>query len=439
MPNLQSFWGQIDLNSASQITSISEGFIDFLKASKTEWEVRDYIIRRLFHFRFTELRNIKNPVPGSGFIEELDDGCFAAGVFGKSSIQKRGLSIIGCPIDTDTVELDQSSPATLSDSDIASVRFTPASGALSSGWMATNVSIHGIRTLKDKTERFFVMGETRKEPSYYILPSDEKKGQRGKKVQKQYNLVIGSADGGDDSNGKQSYPNAFQNAIGMDGKELGSATLSMVGADGPVEVGADRSLIQGFGAFERTTVYAALKMLTDLTRPEDTIVVIFHSSKGECGKKGHNKEITEKLATAMSAKIFEEPPETAAEDLLQFSRILDLTSLKAKPSKAAEGTTPKPVPAGKGPVIGTYSKSPRSSRLLSIIEDNMDKKAIPYLKLPRNYEFSPTGAIGKEFPKLVQEIISFSQINVGSRGIYSTVSKIDLWAAYRAILAYSTH
>lgn len=439
MPDLQSFWGQIDLNSASQINSISEGFIDFLKVSKTEWEVRDYIIRRLLHFRFTELASIRNALPGTGFILELDDGCVAAGVFGASNIQKRGLNLIGCPIDVETLEMNQMSPATIPDSDISTVRFSPSGSSISSDWAASNVSIHGIRSLRDRTYRFFSIGESRKEPRYYILPVEQRKGQDGKKAQGQYDLVVGISYTRDEKNSKPVYPDAFLSAVGIDAKNLGSSTLSLVGADAPSEIGADRSLIQGFGALERVSVYAAMKMLTDLTRPEDTIVVIFHSGKGKCSRKGHNREITEKLAASIAGKIIETPSETAALDILQFSRILDMTFLKAKTSKPADGAAPKPIPAGRGTVVGTYSKSPRSERLLAIIEDSLEKKAIPFQKIPKNYEFTSSGTIGKEFPKLVQEIVSFSQVSAGRRGIYSTVSKIDLWAAYRAILAYSTH
>ncbi len=439
MPNLQSFWGQIDLNSASQINSISEGFMDFLRVAKTEWEVRDFLIRRLFHFRFSELVNIKVPTPGAGFIEELDEGCVAAGVFGSSNIQKRGLNIIGCPIDTETLEIGTRSPATAGESDISTIRFSPSGGTPQDEWTSSMVSIHGIRTLKDRTTRSFVLGETRKEPGYYLLSAGEKKAQKGKKQQKQYDLVVGTSDVRAEKEGKASYPKAFMNSIGMDETEMKSSTLTLVGAEGPIEIGSDRSLIQGFGAFDRMNVFAALKMLTDLTRPEDTIAVIFYSSKGECSKKNHNREITGKLAASIAKKINGGDQETDPKEILEFSRVLDMARLKAKQTKAAEETQPKPIPPGKGTVIGTYSKGTRSARLLAIIEDNLEKKAIPFIKIPKGYEFASEGTIGNEFSKEVPEIISFSQVGLGGRGIYSTVSKIDLWAAFRAILAYSTH
>ncbi|AKA48253.1 hypothetical protein IX51_03080 [uncultured archaeon] len=438
MGNLQSFWGQIDLNSVSQIHSISEGFLDFLKTTKTEWEVKDYIFRKLLHFRFSDLSKISSASPGLGFIEDLDDGCIAAGVFGTSNIQKRGLSIIGCPIDLDNVELGPRSPGLIPESDISTVRFSPLNEDVRDEWMSTDVSIHGLRILKDNSRRSFTLGESRKEPGYFIAPAPEKKAAKSKKVKKQYDLVVGSA-APEGKDKKPHYSEAFLNSIGMTEKELNSATLSLVPASMPNEMGSDRSLIQGFGARELLPVYASLKTLTDLTRPEDTVVVIFHTQKGECSRKNHNKEITEKVAESILKKVVEKVSENAVKDIFEFSRILNVTDLELKQSKTSQEVPAKPLPIGKGTIIGTTGGSSRSQRLLGIIEDSLEKAGIPYVKSPKNYEFHSGGTIGTAFSKSIPEAVNMARVVSVSRNFCSAVSKIDLWAAYRTILAYSTH
>ncbi|HKJ97272.1 MAG TPA: hypothetical protein VJ944_05985, partial [Thermoplasmataceae archaeon] len=58
---------------------------------------------------------------------------------------------------------------------------------------------------------------------------------------------------------------------------------------------------------------------------------------------------------------------------------------------------------------------------------------------PKNYEFHSGGTIGTAFSKSIPEAVNMARVVSVSRNFCSAVSKIDLWAAYRTILAYSTH
>lgn len=442
MGNLQSFWGQIDLKIASQITAVSDGFIDFLKVSKTEWEVKDFIIRKLLHYRFSELSTISKLAPGKGFFESIDERCLVAGVVGTSNIRKRGVSIIGCSIDADSLEIAARNPGVISEMDITTLRFSTASKEIPSQWTSTNVSIHGMRTLRDKSTRSVVLGESRREPGFIISEVPEKQTDKEKKTRKQYDLILGSANTPENGEKKTHYPAAFLNTIGMSEKEMDTAPISLVPSSMPNEIGSDRSMIQGFGAKERLPVYAVLKTLTDLTSPEDTILVIFYSRKGECGKKNHLREITEKSVKSISKKLIENVSEDLVNETLEFSRILEITGLRPKGTKTSQDRPLKPLPVGKGPIIGISggaTKASRSHRLLGIVEDTLEKNSFPHVKLPSGYEFETTDTIGGNLVKDVPEIMYMSHQDVGSRNLSSTVSKLDIWASYKVILTYSTH
>lgn len=446
MADLQSFWDQIDLGALSQINSMSEGYLDMLKSVKTEWELKDYFIRRLLKFRFVELSKLLRPAKGTGFFIDIDEECFAAGVLGRDDIEKRGLSIIACPVDTGSVEMLSRSPGAIPESGLSTMKFKPKYELDWNEWIHANVSLHGLSKFSDGSRRVFSFGESNRDPNYFILKDSDKPTSKTKKPDQFYHLVVGTTREVSSKGEKDDYSAAFIEAIGLGEKELKAARLSVVPSSKPVEIGSDRSMIQGFGGRDLLPAYAALRTLTDLSMPEDTVVVIFYTQRGHSGKKNHATEIVEKTVQSILSKVKGDEKVELVDDILEVSRMMNVASLKLKPKKSSssESSTPaaKPIPFGKGPVIGTEessSRAGRSNKLLTIISDKLDKARIPYSGPVKGYDFDSEGTPGKVLSKKINEILHIYSPSINSDHIEATVSKVDIWALYRALLCYSTY
>ncbi len=440
MPNTQSFWDQINTDSAFQITSLAESYLDLLRSAKTEWESRDYLIRKLFNYRFVELQRIIRPARGTGFIIELDDSCFAAGVFGRTDITKRGLSIITCPLFDRSVTIKTASTTSAQEGGTAGMRFTPANELPWPAWGGINVSLH-IRAGKEQGRiRTIVSGESKKDSSYVILKQRGASTAKGKGRTDHYNLLTG-LEGGRSHKGT-GYPEDFLNALGIGEKELESSEISLVPTDQPGELGVDRSMVQGFGAYEWAAAFGALKTVTDLTAPEDTTVVIFQSTRDSKPGRKHMESIFRRVVEQIARAFIQDPSSEDLREVIRFSRIMDYTGLARKSSSEDSGESgAKAIPVGLGPTVGIFPQGPKdadSTRMLNEMVERLSGEGIPHMDLPRGYDFMKSDTAGSVFSKSVAQSIAISISEVPNEGVRSIISKLDLWALYRVMLVFLT-
>ncbi len=443
MGNTQSFWDQVDIKNASQINTISEGFLDFLNSAKTESEARDFLIRRLLHYRFHELRRVVRPTRGSGFVVELDNGCFAAGVFGRADLTKRGISIVGVPIYQSSVEMGPRSPAILADMGLSAVRFTPAGDFLWNSWSGINVSLHILKQTREGVTKDIVTGASRKSPGYIVMKASDGSQSKSGKATGQYDIITGSVGEASNKDKKVDYSTDFLDSIGMDSKEFESARVFIAPVGGSIEIGNDKSLIQAFGAHERLSAYAAIRTLIDLTLPEDTTLIIFYPNSELKSKKFQLERITRDALGLVINTVLQDNSESTVKEVLQISRILDLTQLNTK-SEQSDSTQSGggSFAVGRGPILDTGAQSEsntRSIRLLELIRHKLEHDSVPFTGSRKGYALERDNTIGAAFSKSVSETLLMSAPALGNEGARSAISKLDLWATYRAILAYLTY
>lgn len=441
MGNLQSFWDQLDANSMSQINSVAEGYLDLLKKVKTEWELKDYFMRKLLNFRFIELSKILRPLNGTGFFIDLDDDCFAAGVLGRDDIEKRGLSIIACPIDTGSIELTSKTAGVIPDLNLTTLRFKSKHDFDWSEWSHANVSLHGMSKFSDGSRRSFVLGESGRDPSYFLLKGEEKTASRSKRTDSSYDLVIGVSKEEKSQQKKSGLPSSFMESLGMGEKEFNAARVAVVPSSLPVEVGSDRSIIQGYGSSDLLPAYSALRTLIDLSMPEDNVVAVFYVRRGS--SKVHTSQIIERTVESVVKKLKGEKASELTGDILEFSRILNVSgvAVKQKKSQSTEAMV-KPVPFARGSLLGTDdapTKVSKSNRLLGIIQEKLEKARVPYQTLLKDHEFDTVGTVGSTHSKKVEESMNIFTPSINWQHLEPAVSKLDIWATYRAMLCFSTY
>lgn len=433
MSNPQSYREQTGMNAQTHISSLSEGYLEFLRQNRTDWDARDFMIRKLLKYRFSELPKLTNARPGTGFVLEIDRDTFAAGVYGKADPLRTGFSIITVPYSAEAIEVGSRSHETISGSSLSAVRFVPMSTFNEGKWLSTPLSIHGIANEKTTAERSFASGDAQQDPGYFMIPAPDKPASGNRKAERQYDLVIGSP--GEQGKGKNDYPTGFLLGMGVGEKEFNDARVNLIPSFVPSEAGYDRSMIMAYGAHERMGAYAVMKAVTDVTVPNDTSIIIFHS--GPEGRKNALRKAMADVVGKVSDKLPMEKSRENMDAIMDSSRILSIRDIS--PKQAASDKPADPISAGAGPIVGVTgaaTKANKSTHFLGLMQSAMEKKGIPFQKVPKQYSFEASAADEKVLKQLAASINLAYAAPAGENIVAGAVSKIDLWAVSRAVSTF---
>ena len=283
----ESGWKRKSREDIKEIYRFAEEYKTFLDEAKTEREAAKLIEQFLSGQGFSAACS-----QGKVFLNHKGKAVLAF-VPGKSDLS-RGLNIVAAHIDAPRLDLKQS--PLYEDADLALLRTHYYGGIKKYQWVAMPLALHGVVVKADGTTVDMVIGEKEDDPVFSIddlLPHLSRKAQDDKSLStgiegEKLTILFGSLPlVGEGKEGiKRAVLKILKDTYGIVEEDFISAELEIVPAFKARDVGIDRSLIGAYGQDDRSSAYALLRAVADISAPERACLAIF-VDKEEIGSEGN--------------------------------------------------------------------------------------------------------------------------------------------------------
>ena len=274
--------------------AFAQKYMAFLQKNKTERETVESTIEILEKNGFTAFdESGKTKYSAGDKIYKNQRGkALIAAVIGEEPIEN-GVKIAISHIDSPRLDL-KPMPAYESD-EMAFFKTHYYGGIKKYQWTAIPLSLHGV-ICKTNGETITVnIGEDKGDPQFVItdllphLAQEQMKRDASKIVQaEELNVLIGSVPFKDDEESelvKLNILNILYEKYGVKERDFLSAELCVVPAFEVREIGFDRSFIGGYGHDDSVCAYPAMMALIDCDKPRKTMLTVF-ADKEETGSDG---------------------------------------------------------------------------------------------------------------------------------------------------------
>lgn len=299
----KNYFEVADKAERKAIFAYAEGYKAFLDAAKTEREACAYSVRAAKEAGFTEYRFGDELAPGDKRYFVNRGKSIVVFRVGTKNIEEDGLRIIASHIDAPRVDIKQ--VPMYEDSGMCFLKTHYYGGIKKYQWTAIPLSLHGAVVLKDGSKVEIRIGDSEKDPVFYIddllphLGSEQMTKTGGKLIEgEQLNVVVGGLPYADDDVSDKIKLNVLSylhDKYGMCEEDFLSAELSAVPAMSARDVGFDRALIGAYGHDDRVCAYPALTAVLD-NESEHTVLAML-VDKEEIGSEG---------TTGIQCKVFED-------------------------------------------------------------------------------------------------------------------------------------
>jgi len=230
--------------------------------------------------------------PGTKVYMDVGGKTLILAVIGKKPLSE-GVNIAAAHIDAPRLDLKQ--VPLYEDGDMAFFKTHYYGGIKKYQWVAQPLALHGIVIKKDGAAVDFVIGEDEDDPVFMItdllphLGKDQEKKTLGEAFTgENLNILVGTnPSGGKDEKDrvKHTVMNSLNMKYGITEEDFMSAEIEAVPLMRARDVGLDRSMIGAYGHDDRSSSFAALKAILDLTDPPTTAVSVL-VDKEEIGSEG---------------------------------------------------------------------------------------------------------------------------------------------------------
>lgn len=223
-------------------------------------------------------------------------------IIGRASLQ-RGMNILGAHIDSPRIDIK---PNPLYEDEGLAFLDTRYYGYIKKyQWVARNLALHGVVTLRNGEKISIAIGESPEDPVFYItdllphIANEQMKKSADRVVEgEDLDILIGHipVPGTEKEAVKAGILNILRERYGFEEADFLSAELVAVPAENSREAGFDRSMIAGYGHDDRVCAFPSLRAMTDYVgTPEYTLCCVL-ADKEENGSHG---------ATGMHSMFFE--------------------------------------------------------------------------------------------------------------------------------------
>ena len=310
----RNYYETADKAEKKAIFDYAEGYKNFLDAAKTDREACDFAVSLAKERGFTEY--CFGDALTAGDKKYFVNRGKSVVVFrvGTKNIEEDGLRIIASHIDAPRIDIKQN--PLYEDSGMAFFKTHYYGGIKKYQWTAIPLALHGVIVLKDGTKRTLRVGESPKDPVFYIndllphLGGEQMSGNAGKLIQgEQLNVVVGGMPYDDKEVSdkiKLGVLALLNKQYGICEEDLLSAELSAVPAYPARDIGFDRALIGAYGHDDRVCAYPALTAVLD-NESEHTVLAML-VDKEEIGSEGTTgiqckvyEDLMEEIALALGA------------------------------------------------------------------------------------------------------------------------------------------
>lgn len=426
-----------------------EGYKDFLNKHKTEREVIGFIKQQAIENGFKEFDRTKKYKSGDKVYFINREKAAILTVFGKRSVAD-GVKIVASHVDSPRLDLKPN--PLYEDSDIALLKTHYYGGIKKYQWTALPLSLHGVVMLKDGSKVQVNIGEDDNDPKFVItdllphLSKEQNKRTLSTGISgEELNIIIGSRPLSCDEGGESVKLNILKilnEKYGMIEEDFLTAELEAVPALKVSDIGLDRSMVGGYGQDDRVCAYPSLTATFECEAPEYTVVSVL-ADKEETGSDGNTglKSAFMEYFIADLARL----QNLEVRDVLSKS-----TCLSADVNAAFDPTFPSVLEKmnssylNKGIVMTKYTgsggkggTSDANAEYLSQIRTIFDNAGIVWqLGELGKVDEGGGGTVAKYIANLNVDVVDVGVPVLSMHSPYELVSKIDVYMAHKAFLAY---
>lgn len=426
-----------------------EGYMKFLGSAKTERECTSLVINQAVSCGFTEFDKNKKYKKGDKVYYNNRGKAVILAVFGEKPLSE-GVRIAAAHIDSPRLDLK---PEPLyEDGELAYFKPHYYGGIRKYQWPVIPLSLHGVVVLSDGTEVTVSLGEKADEPKFVIsdllphLGAEQGKRKLSEGIKgEELNVIVGSRPFKCDEGSelvKLNILRLLNEKYGMCEEDFLSAELEMVPAFGVCDIGFDRSLIGGYGHDDRVCAYPAFMALLDSKAPIYTSVAVL-TDKEEVGSEGNTGLNSAYLEYFISDLAYTQGVE--GRDVLSRSQCLS-----ADVNAAFDPTFPSVFEKNNcaklnhGVVITKYTgsrgksgTSDASAEFMGKIRRLLNANSIVWQagELGKVDE-GGGGTVAMYIASLNVDVIDLGVPVLSMHAPFETVSKIDVYMAYRAFYEF---
>ena len=426
-----------------------EGYKDFLDAAKTEREAVSQAVA------LAELNGFRPYVPGSRYpagsrIYYNNRGkAIILAVVGEEGLAD-GARIVAAHIDSPRLDLR---PNPLYEADGEALFKTHYYGGIKKyQWTAIPLALHGVIVKKDGQTVTVALGEAPEEPKFVIsdllphLSSEQMKKTMAEGIAgEDLNVIVGSRpfdDSDEAQNIKLNVLNLLFRKYGVTEADFLSAELEVVPAFHACDIGFDRSLIGAYGHDDRVCAYPALMALLDTELPESTTLCVL-TDKEEIGSEGNTGLNSAYMAYFIKALARAEGLD--GETVLSRSKCLSADVNAAYdpnfPSVFEKNNTSY---LNKGVVITKYTgsrgkggSSDASAEFLAEVRALLDGANVCWqIGELGKLDAGGGGTVARFVASLNVEVVDAGVPVLSMHAPFEVVSKLDVYAAYRAFYEF---
>ena len=440
---------KIDDKRIEAADEFCKDYIKFLNQAKTEREAVKYTVAAAKAAGFTEFDKTKQYQPGDRVYRCNREKAVLLAVMGKKGT-KEGVRIAAAHIDSPRLDLK---PNPLYEANELALFKTHYYGGIKKyQWTAIPLSLHGRIVKKDGAYVDVRLGEEEGDPCFCVtdllphLASEQMNKTLSKGIAgEDLNILVGSrpfrADKGSELV-KLNIMKCLNEKYGITEADFLSAELELVPAFRASDLGFDRSMIGGYGHDDRVCAYPALIAAMNCKAPEKTVITVL-ADKEEVGSDGNTGLNSSYLKYFIA--------DLASLDGLEGRDVLSKsTCLSADVNAAFDPTFASAYEAANscyinnGVVITKYTgsggkggTSDASAEFIAQVRLMLDKKDVLWQagELGK-VDGGGGGTVAKYIANLNVDVVDVGVPVLSMHAPYEVVSKIDVYMAYEAFLAF---
>lgn len=284
---------KIDEKAEKEIEDFANGYKTFLTASKTERLCNKNAIMLAKEKGFCEFVPDKQYKAGDKVFYNQRDKSVILSIIGKQPVEK-GVRIVAAHIDSPRIDL-KANPLYEAE-ELGYFKTHYYGGIRKYQWVAIPLCLYGVVYNENGEKKEISLGDKEGEPKFVItdllphLGAEQGKrplndGIKGEEL----NILIGSRPFNNDEESqavKLNLMKIINEKYGFKEADFRTAELEFVPAFDACDIGFDRSLIGGYGHDDRVCAYPALMAALDTENPEYTVVTVL-TDKEETGSDGN--------------------------------------------------------------------------------------------------------------------------------------------------------
>ena len=450
-------WEQYTGEERARLNAFTDDYRAFLDAAKTEREAAataEELCREAGFRNLDALIESGEPLgPGDRVYRKWMNKSFMAFVIGEQSIEK-GMSILGAHIDSPRLDVKQN--PLFEDEHLAYLDTHYYGGIKKYQWLAMPLALHGVIVKKDGGVVPVAIGEHEDDPVLCItdlLPhlAQEQMGKTASKFidGEALNILIGSAPkaGVEKDAVKEAVLTVLERDYGVEEEDFVSAELEAVPAGRARDCGLDRSMILAYGHDDRVCAYPSLRAVMDFEDvPAYTICAVLTDKEeiGSMGATGMNSHYFENTMAELCALLGYER-EISLRRALQNSRMLSSdVSAGFDPAYASVFEKKNAAMLGQGVCFNKYTgsrgksgASDANAEFMAAVRCVMDGAGVCWQTSELGkVDVGGGGTIAWLCAKYAMSVIDCGVPVLSMHAPWETISKADLWEAYKGYCAF---